>query len=61
MMGAELLNHFYLHNWKFSDDMLFGITGPVLRAVVLGIATGFIIPIINALMKQFHKIKLRLG
>ena len=61
MMGAELLNHFYLHNWKFSDDTLFGITDPVLRAAVLGIATGFIIPIINALMKQLHKIKLRLG
>lgn len=61
MMGAELLNHFYLHNWKFSDDTLFGITDPVMRAVVLGIATGFIIPIINAIMKQFHKIRLRLG
>lgn len=61
LFGAELLNHYYLHKWSFSNDSLFGVTDPVMRAVVLGIATGFIIPIINAVMKQFYKCKLRVG
>ena len=61
LFGAELLNHYYLHSWEFYGGSLFGITNPVVRAGVLGILAGFIIPIINALMKQFYKIKLRLG
>lgn len=61
LFGAELLNHFFLHNWEFYNNSLFGVTNPVLRAVVLGVATGFIIPIINTLMKQLYKRKLRIG
>jgi dihydroflavonol-4-reductase len=61
LVGGELLNHFYLHLWRFGNDSLFGITNPVMRAVVLGIVTGFLIPIINAFMRQFYQRKLRLG
>jgi nucleoside-diphosphate-sugar epimerase len=61
LCGGELLNHFYLHGWSFFKDGLLGGTNPVIRAVILGILTGFLIPLINAIMKQFYKIKLRLG
>jgi nucleoside-diphosphate-sugar epimerase len=61
LFGAELFNHYYLHGWEFYGGSLFGITNPVVRAGVLGILAGFIIPIINALMRQFYKVKLRLG
>ena len=61
LFGGELLNDYYLHKWNFPNDSLYGITDPVARAAVLGIATGFLIPIINGLMKIFYKIKLRLG
>ncbi|NIM18080.1 MAG: hypothetical protein GTO45_39400 [Candidatus Aminicenantes bacterium] len=57
LLGGELLNHFYLHLWRFYHDSLFGITDPVMRAVVLGIATGFLIPIINAIMKKSYQVK----
>jgi len=61
LFGAELLNHYYLHSWEFHGGAFFGITNPVVRAGVLGVVAGFLFPIINALMKQFYKIKLRLG
>ncbi len=61
LFGAELLNHYFLHNWEFYNNSLFGVTNPVLRALILGVATGFIIPIINTLMKQLYKRKLRIG
>jgi len=61
--AAELLNHFQFHKWYFTNDYVFGVTirNPVMRAVALGIATGFIIPLVNALMRKFYKRKLRLG
>jgi dihydroflavonol-4-reductase len=61
LFGGELLNHYYLHGWSFLRKVPPGNIDPVLRALVLGIFTGFLIPIINAIMKQFYKIKLRLG
>jgi len=61
LFGGELLNHYYLHGWSFFKDGPPGDTAPVQRALVLGILTGFLIPIINAVMKQFYKIRLRLG
>ncbi|MCP5108282.1 MAG: NAD-dependent epimerase/dehydratase family protein [bacterium] len=61
LCGAELLNHYYLHGWEFPNDSLFGITDPLMRAIALGIATGFVIPGINGFMKQLYKHKLRLG
>jgi dihydroflavonol-4-reductase len=61
LFGGELLNNYYLHAWEFYGGSLYGITDPVWRAAVLGIATGFLIPIINAMMIQFYKRKLRLG
>jgi hypothetical protein len=61
LFGGELLNHFYLHKWTFYEGAIFGITNPVLRAAVLGIGSGLFIPIINALMRLFYKLKLRIG
>lgn len=61
LFAGELLNHYYLQGWSFLIDVPPGNTEPVLRALVLGILTGFLIPIINAMMKRFYRIKLRLG
>lgn len=61
LFGGELLNNFYLHKWSFYDGAVFGITDPVLRAAVLGIGSGLLIPIINALMRMFYRLKLRIG
>jgi dihydroflavonol-4-reductase len=61
LFGGELLNHYFLHKWEFTTGTLLGDTTPVVRALILGIATGFIIPIINTLIRKFYKIKLRLG
>jgi hypothetical protein len=60
LFGGELLNHYYLHGWSFLKGAPPGNIDPVPRALVLGMLTGFLIPIINAVMKQFYKIKLRL-
>jgi len=61
LFGGELLNNFYFHFWSFPNGSLYGITGPYARAAVLGIATGFIIPIINFVMTRFFRLKLRIG
>jgi hypothetical protein len=61
LFGCELLNHHYLHGWSFFKDGPLGNPDPLVRALILGILTGFLIPIINVIMKQFYKIKLRLG
>ena len=61
LFGGELLNHFYLHGWEFPGGTLYGITNPVIRAAVLGFGAGFLIPIINTIMKQVYKWKLRVG
>ncbi|NIM06042.1 MAG: hypothetical protein GTN65_10635, partial [Armatimonadetes bacterium] len=49
------------HAWEFSGGSLFGITNPILRALVLGVIAGFGLPLINAVMRQFYKVRLRLG
>lgn len=63
LFGAELLNHYYLHNWFFYPQNFFGLAEltPVARAVWLGVATGFIIPGINGIMKQLYQHQLRVG
>jgi dihydroflavonol-4-reductase len=61
LFGAEILSHYWLHAWEFSGGSLFGITNPVLRALVLGVIAGFGLPVINAVMRQFYKVRLRLG
>jgi hypothetical protein len=61
LFAGELLNHYYLHGWSFLKEGPGGNINPVLRALVLGMLTGFLIPIINALMKQLDKIKPRQG
>ncbi len=61
LLGCELLNHYYIHLWRYHNDSLCGIGNPVVRAVVVGIIGGIYILIINALMRQFYKYKLRVG
>ena len=61
LLGCELLNHYYLHGWTFPNNSLYGITNPVVRAFILGIGAGFLIPLINTLVKQLYQRKLRLG
>lgn len=61
LFGGELLNQYYLHGWSFLKDGPLYSQDPVLRALILGILTGFLIPLINGIMKQFYKIKLKLG
>ena len=61
LLGGELLNHYYLHGWRFPNDSLYGITDPVTRAVALGIGAGFFIPLVNTLVKQSYQRKQRLG
>jgi len=73
LFAAELLNHYILHNWTFYHffqqgdtwkivhHSLFGVENPLLRAVVLGAATGILIPLLNQIMKLFYKLKLRQG
>jgi len=73
LFGAELLNHYYLHKWifyyffqedskwKYLEHSLYGIENPFIRAAVLGVATGFLIPLINGIMKQIYKHQQRVG
>jgi hypothetical protein len=60
LFGGELLNN-SLHAWEFPGGTLFGITNPVVRAAVLGGITGFLIPVINAIMKLLYRLKRRVG
>lgn len=60
LFGGELLNNYYLNAWTFEQGPM-GNMSPVVRALVLGIISGFLIPIINGIMKEFYKLKLRLG
>jgi hypothetical protein len=61
LFGGELLNHFLLDKWYFPEETFLGDANAFVRAAILGLATGFLIPIINMIMIQFYKIKLRLG
>lgn len=61
--GAELLNAYNFNNWYFTDNNVFGvtITNPVIRAIFLGIGTGFVIPIVNAVARKYYQYKQRVG
>ncbi len=63
LFAAELVNHYYLHNWIFYPRAFFGLAEltPLARAIWLGLATGFIIPGINRIMKQLYRYQLRVG
>lgn len=73
LFAAELLNHYFLHNWTFYhfvqkgetweviNHSLFGISNPLMRAIVLGIATGILLPLLNQIMQLFYKLKIREG
>ncbi|MBI5565563.1 MAG: hypothetical protein HY870_11735, partial [Chloroflexi bacterium] len=62
--AAELLNALNLSpnfKWVFAPDWPFGITDPIGRALVLGLAGGAFIVIVNALLLTLYKRRLRLG
>lgn len=63
LFGAELLNHYYLHQWSFYPNDIFGLAkmAPFWRAFWLGFATGFIIPLYNIIMGMLYKYKSRVG
>ena len=62
--GAELLNEFDLLpilSWEFAPGWPFGISNPLLRALVLGLAGGFFLLIVNFLARSLYKRRLRMG
>lgn len=61
LFAGELLNHYYFDKWYFVPGTFLEKMSPVMRASVLGIATGFLIPIINAGMRSLYKRKQRFG
>jgi nucleoside-diphosphate-sugar epimerase len=63
LFGAELLNHYYLHQWSFYPNDIFGLSQltPLWRAAWLGIATGFILPLYNLIQGKLFQYKSRVG
>jgi len=63
LFGAELLNHYYLHQWFFYPNDIFGLAQmkPLWRAFWLGFATGFIIPLFNGIQGLLFKYRSRVG
>jgi len=59
----ELLNHYMMHRWTFHAGNFIGLAEmtPWIRAMWLGIATGFIIPLYNNIQAMFYQIKLDKG
>jgi len=61
VMGAELLNHFFLHIWQFTDGSFLGISNTFGQAAVNGAVGGLMVIIANSAMCGFYKRMLRLG
>ncbi len=63
LFGAELLNHYYLHQWSFYPNDIFGLSQltPLWRAAWLGIATAFILPLYNVIQRKLFEYKSRVG
>ena len=61
-IGAELLNHFWLHRWTFSPDFLAGLpTDPWLLALALGLPAGIMPVLVNGIVQALYERRLRLG
>jgi nucleoside-diphosphate-sugar epimerase len=62
--AVELANVFHLLpnvRWDFAFGWPFGITSPIWRSVVLGMAGGAFVLIVNAILLALYKRRLRLG
>jgi hypothetical protein len=62
--AVELANAFHLIpkvRWVFASGWPLGITSPIWRSVVLGLAGGAFVLIVNAIMLALYKRRLRLG
>jgi len=62
--SAELANNWKLVpgvSWQVSPGWPFGIRNGVLRSLVLGLAGGGFVLILNALMRAFYELRLRFG
>jgi hypothetical protein len=62
--GAELANVLIaspLIRWDFAPGWPFGITNPIVRSLVLGLAGGVFLLVVNAIMQALYKRRLRLG
>jgi dihydroflavonol-4-reductase len=62
--AAELANALGLTGsvgWTFTPGWPFGIDNPYLRSLVLGLAGGIIVLLVNAIMRAFYRRRLRAG
>ncbi len=47
--------------WTFTPGWPFGIDNPYLRSLVLGLAGGIIVLLVNAIMRAFYRHRLHVG
>lgn len=61
---VEVMNYLGMipyFSWEFAPGWPFGITDPWLRSIVLGMAGGIVVLIVNAMARGLYKRRLRLG
>ena len=59
--AVEMLNVVAFHAWTFKPGWPFGITSPWIRSVVLGLAGGAFVLVVNAVMLSLYRLRLRKG
>ena len=59
--GMEIVNDVYLHLWTFATEWPFGITNDWVRSIVLGMAGGIFIILVNNIMISLYKRRLKVG
>lgn len=61
-VGAELLNHFWLHTWEFAPAFLARLpSDPWMLALALGLPAGLMPVLVNAIVQTLYSLRLRLG
>jgi nucleoside-diphosphate-sugar epimerase len=58
---SQLGNHYAIQLWSFPTGKLFGISPPIWQAVAMGVLVGVSFLVINGLMVQLYKRRLRVG
>ncbi|MBN2472786.1 MAG: GDP-mannose 4,6-dehydratase, partial [Anaerolineae bacterium] len=58
---ANALNLIPLVGWTFAPGWPFGIDNPLLRSLVLGLAGGLFLLVVNGVMRQLYQRRLQLG
>jgi nucleoside-diphosphate-sugar epimerase len=62
--AVEIINQFKVipgFFWEFAPGWPFGIMNPWVRSVVLSLAAGVVVLLVNAIMRHFYRRRLRLG